>query len=309
MTDLSVVVPVYQAEDCLQELHRRLTHVLKVLKVSYELIWVDDGSVDGSWDRMVALSRKDRKLRILRLSRNFGQQIALTAGLDMALGRHVVIMDCDLQDRPEEIPRLYAKARQGHDMVLASRGGRCDSWLKRQTSNIFYFVFNYLTGMNYDGRIGNFRVISRRVAGQFRSFRERTRFFGALLKWMGVPVVVVDVQHDPRFAGRTTYSYARLIRLGMDVCLAYSDKPLRLTVGLGFGLSALSILGGAWIFFRALVQGIPVPGWGSLIVSLYFLAGVTIGVLGMVGLYVGKIFDEVKARPLYIVLDSRNVHA
>ena len=304
---LSIVVPVYQSEECLSELHRRLTLVLKSMRVSYEMIWVDDGSLDGSWDRMKALALRDRRLKILRLNRNFGQHQALTAGLDLAQGAWVVVMDCDLQDRPEEIPRLYSKALEGHEMVLACRTLRQDPWIKLQASKAFYLIFQWLTGMKYDGRIGNFRILSRRIADQFRTFRERARFFGAILHWMGAPAATLDVQHEPRFAGQTTYNYRKLFRLGFEVCLAYSDKPLRLAVGLGFWMAGCSILGGGWIFFRALFRGIPIPGWGSLFVSLYFLSGVLISVLGIVGLYVGKTFDEVKARPLYLVLDSRNV--
>ena len=210
-------------------------------------------------------------------------------------------MDCDLQDRPEEIPVLYKKAREGFDIVLARRGRRKDGWWKRVTSRLFYSVFRYFTGLNYDGSVGNFRIISRQVGDSVRSFHEQLRFFGGIVTWLGFRVASVDVQHDPRFAGETTYSLRTLVDLGVRTIVAYSDKPLRLAIRLGFSLALLGFGGGAWIFFRALLFGSTVSGWASVMVSIYFLSGVILGFMGIIGLYLGRVFDEVRRRPLYVI--------
>jgi dolichol-phosphate mannosyltransferase len=213
-------------------------------------------------------------------------------------------MDCDLQDRPEEIPRLYARAREGYDVVLARRGRRADGAAKRLASWLFYRIFSWLADIEYDGQSGNFRIVSRKVVASFRQMREQLRFFGALVNWMGFPVATVDVQHDERYAGPSTYTAAKLWRLAAETIVAYSDKPLRLSVRFGFVLALLAFCYGIYIIARALVYGSPITGWSSLIVSVYFIGGIIIAILGVIGIYLGKAFDEAKKRPLYIVMNS-----
>jgi len=304
---LSVVIPVYRAEGCLPELYRRLGKALSQVTRNYEIVMVEDCGGDGSWDILKGLAAKDKRVKAIRLTRNFGQHYAITAGLDHADGDWVVVMDCDLQDRPEEIPRLYAKAQEGHEVVLARRVERRDPALKRATSWIFYKLFTWLSGLPYDGSVGNFRIFSRQVADEFRGMREHLRFFGGLMEWIGFPAASIDVRHDPRFAGKTSYTYAKLVRLALEAMIAYSDKPLRMAVQAGFWMSLLSFLGAAVIFYRALAHNISIAGWGSLMVSLYFIGGLIIAILGVVGLYLGKTFSETKKRPLYIIREAQNL--
>jgi polyisoprenyl-phosphate glycosyltransferase len=301
---VSVVIPVYKAEDCLDELYRQLTLSLGSITDDYEIILVEDCGGDRSWEIIERLAAADQRVRGLQFSRNFGQHYGITAGLDHCDGDWVVVMDCDLQDRPDEIPRLYAKAMEGFDVVLARRGQRRDSRLKRWTSGIFYRIFGYLADMDYDGEVGNFRMVSRRVVESLRLMRERLRFFGGLVAWVGFPTASVDVRHADRFAGETSYSYARLWRLATEIIIAHSDKPLRLAVKAGFAISLAAFIYGGFVAFRAIVYGTPITGWSSLIVSIYFLGGIIISLLGVLGVYLGKTFDESKRRPLYIVRRS-----
>ena len=298
---LSVVIPVFLAEDCLDELYRRLKSALESITADFEIVLVEDCGGDRSWEVIQRLARDDSRVRGIQFSRNFGQHYGITAGLDHCRGDWVVVMDCDLQDRPEEIPRLYAKAQEGFDMVLALRGARQDPFLKRTTSKWFYRIFSYLADIEYDGESGNFRIMSRTVVVNFQQMREQLRFFGGLVQWMGFPTAAIEVEHAERFAGDSTYTFAKLYRLATETIVAYSDKPLRVAVRLGLLMAALSFLSGLVYAARVVIYGSPVTGWPSLIVSLYFIGGIIISILGIIGIYLGKTFDETKKRPLYII--------
>ncbi|MBI3481179.1 MAG: glycosyltransferase [Nitrosomonadales bacterium] len=298
---LSVVIPVYKAEHCLDELYSRLKTALESISPNFEIVLVEDCGGDKSWQVMERLATADPRVRGLQFSRNFGQHYGITAGIDHCRGDWVVVMDCDLQDRPEEIPRLYAKAQEGYDIVLARRGERQDPPLKRFTSFMFYKVFSYLADIEYDGASGNFRIMSRKVTENFRRMGEKLRFFGGLVQWLGFPTASIEVEHAERFEGNSTYTFSKLWKLATETIIAYSDKPLRIGVRFGFGMAFLSFCYGAYILGRALIHGSPIPGWNSLIVSLYFIGGIIIAMLGIIGIYLGKAFDESKKRPLYIV--------
>ncbi len=298
---ISVVVPVYQGADCLQELYRRLVASLSAIDDTFEIILVEDCGADDSWNLIRALAQRDPRVRGIQFSRNFGQHYGITAGIHESRGSWIVIMDCDLQDRPEEIPRLYTAAMQGYDIVLARRQRRQDSWPKRATSTLFYAAFRYLTELEYDGTVGNFRIMSRQVANSFNAFTEQLRFFGGIITWLGFRVSSIDVQHDPRFAGETAYTWRKLINLAVQTMVAYSDKPLRIAIRLGFSLAGLSLLAGLYVFVLALSGRNTVTGWASVMVSLYFLSGIMLGFMGVLGLYLGRVFDEVKGRPLYVI--------
>jgi dolichol-phosphate mannosyltransferase len=304
MATISVVIPVYRAEACLEELYRRLKAALEAVSDSFEIVLVEDCGGDGSWRIIQALATADPRVKGLQFSRNFGQHYGITAGIDHCDGDWVVVMDCDLQDRPEEIPRLYAKAKEGYDVVLARRGKRKDPPTKLFASKVFYRLFSYLSEIEYDGEVGNFRIMSRRVVENFRLHREQLRFFGALVHQLGFPTSSVEVQHDPRFAGETTYNFRKLMKLAAEAVIAYSDKPLRLAVKLGFLVSFLAFVAGLVVGVRALVYGAAISGWASLIISIYFMGGIITALLGVIGIYLGKTFDETKKRPLYIVMNS-----
>ncbi|MBD2277457.1 glycosyltransferase family 2 protein [Aphanizomenon flos-aquae] len=304
MPHISVVIPVYKAEDCLYVLYKRLADSLETITQDFELILVEDCGGDRSWDIIIELANSDSRVKGIQFSRNFGQHYGITAGLDHCDGDWVVVMDCDLQDRPEEIPRLYAKAQEGYDVVLARRGKRKHPPLKRLTSWLFYQIFNYFTELQYDGEVGNFRIISRQVAQSFCLMRERLRFFGGLVDWMGFPTASIDVFHEERFAGKSTYTFAKLWKLASETIIAYSDKPLRLAIKLGFIISTFAFIYGLYILIQVWIYGATVTGWSSIIVSLYFLGGIIISILGIIGVYLGKTFDEIKKRPLYLVRNS-----
>jgi dolichol-phosphate mannosyltransferase len=304
MPYFSVVVPVYKSKECLEELHRRLAAALRTITEDYEIILVEDCGGDGSWEVIVELAARDARVTGLQMSRNFGQHYAITAGLDQSRGDWVVVMDGDLQDAPEEIPRLYAKALEGYDVVVARRVGRTDDAPKLFASSLFYALFHYFSDVPhvlYDESIGNFRIISRRVADAFGRMRERLRIFSGMVDWMGFPMASVDVAHGKRFAGESSYDFRKLALLAKDVIIAYSNKPLRLAVNFGLGISGVSFAFGSYIIYRKLTQGIPIVGWTSLIVSIYFMGGLTLTLIGVIGIYLGEAFDEMKQRPLYIV--------
>lgn len=304
MAHISIVTPVYRAEACIEELYRRLRAALEPITHDFEIVMVEDCGGDRSWELICDLARRDPRVKGIQFSRNFGQHYGITAGLDHCDGDWVVVMDCDLQDRPEEIPRLYAKAIEGYDAVLARRGRRHDPLRKRITSWAFYRLFSWLADTDYDGDSGNFRIVSRKVVMSFRVMRERLRFFGGLMSWMGFNTAYIDVQHADRFAGASTYTFRKLARLAADTVIAYSDKPLRLSIRLGFAVAFWGFGYGVYILIRALVYGSPVQGWSSLIASLYFIGGIIISILGIIGVYLGKTFEEVKRRPLYIVAET-----
>lgn len=298
---ISIVVPVYKAEKCLHELYERLKQSLETISANFEILLIEDCGGDASWSIIEQLAHADSRVRGIQFSRNFGQHYGITAGLDHCKGEWVVIMDCDLQDQPEEIIRLHEKALEGFDVVLARRGQRKDKLIKRFTSWCYYKVFSYLADIQYDGEVGNFRIMSRKVVENFREMRERLRFLGGLVQWMGFPTASIEVEHAERFEGKSTYTFSKLWRLATDTIIAHSDKPLRLAVRFGFTMAAISFIYGTYILARAFLYGSAIMGWSSLIVSLYFIGGIIIAILGILGIYIGKTFDETKKRPLYIV--------
>ena len=297
----SIVSPVYQSENLVDELVQRLHGAMAELSADYEIVLVDDRSADRSWERIQAQTRRDARVRGLRLSRNFGQHRAITAGLDHCQGEWVVVLDCDLQDRPEEIPALFAAAQRGYDLVLAQRTVRRDSWHKKLLSRLFYRVLSYLTEMPQRPEVANFGIYHRKVIQAVLAMRENIRYFPTMVRWVGFRTGYLEVAHARRPAGASTYSLARRLQLGLDILLANSDKPLRLTVKWG-----LLLAGGAFLFvpvtlLRYWLGQISQPGYTSLMIAICFFSGLLLAVMGMVGLYIGKTFEQVKNRPLYVV--------
>lgn len=298
---ISVVSPVYGCTAALDELCARLHQALGQITAHYEIILVDDASPDGAWPVIEALAKSDARVKGIHLSRNFGQHHAIAAGLDFAHGDWVVVMDCDLQDQPEEIAKLYAKAMTGFDIVVGRRAQRKDGWIRKGLSQLFYWAFAYFTQTKIDSRIGNFGIYSQKVICSIRSMREQNRSFGLFALWVGFHRAEIDVHHAARPHGESAYTFKRMARLATDSLVAHSDKLLTLTVKLGFLMSISALLFALWLVFSYFSKGTPVLGWTSLIVSVYFTAGLIIGTIGVVGLYIGKIFDEVKQRPLYLI--------
>lgn len=298
---ISVVTPVYGCCTSLHELYRRLDAAIAPISTHYEIIMVNDASPDGAWATIQQLAKHDSRVRGIDLSRNFGQHYAISAGLDFAEGDWVVVMDCDLQDVPEEIPKLYRVAQAGHDLVVGRRANRQDSWIKKLQSRVFYWIFTHFSETKVDTSIGNFGIYSRDVIGSVRSLKEQNRSFGLFAIWVGYRRAEIEIEHAARACGRSSYTFGKAFRLALDAIFAHSDRLLRITVKVGLTFSLLSLLYAGWIVARYFLWGTPIIGWTSLIVSIYFTTGLIIGSIGIVGLYVGKIFDEVKRRPLYIV--------
>lgn len=306
---LSVVVPVYGCAASLRELHRRLQAALADLSTagSYQLLFVNDQSPDDSWAILTQLAATDASVLALNLSRNFGQHAALTAGLDRATGEWVVVMDCDLQDQPEEIPRLLAHALAGQlDVVFARRVNRQDTAGKQWGGKLFHRLLAWLGVAAQDPTTGNFGIFNHRVVAALGLLREPTRAFPLQVRWLGFRQGALAVQHAARAHGRSSYRVGQLVRLAFAVVLAYSSKPLRLLVKLGGGIVALALLGGAWLagwVWLGAATG-DTPWLAALLCSVWLLGGLLLAGLGLVGLYVSQTFDGVKNRPLYVVREE-----
>jgi len=305
---ISVVTPVYGCKTALFELYSRLKSTLIKISENFEIIFVNDASPDGAWETIVELSEKDNRVKGINFSRNFGQHYAITAGLDYCSGEWVVVMDCDLQDQPEEILKLYNKALEGYDIVFAQRVIRIDNFLKKFFSKIYYTILSYLTETKQDSSIANFGIYNKNVIKSVLSMNEYFRFFPTMVKWVGYYTIAIPVNHAKREYGKTAYSFRKLLHLGINTIFTFSDKPLRLTVKLGLLIVLISFLFTVFILFRYYTGHIIELGWTSLIISIWFLSGVVIFILGIVGLYIGKTFDNVKNRPLYIVKDKINFY-
>lgn len=298
---ISIVTPIYGCGCCLRELCSRLASVLSTISDNYEIIMVNDSSPDDAWEVIKELTRGDSRVKGINLSRNFGQHHAITAGLDYVRGDWIVVMDCDLQHKPEEIPKLYQKAQEGYDLVVGMRAQRQDTYLKKLGSRLFYMALAYLIDSSIDHRITNFGIYSKKVIRSITALKEQNRPFGLLALWVGFRRFDIDIEHVSRPYGESAYTFRRMMNLAMDSILSHSDKLLRITVKLGLFLSFTSILYATWLMVRYFFWATQVEGWTSIIVSIYFTAGLIVGSVGVTGLYVGKIFNEVKGRPLYLI--------
>ena len=295
----SIVSPVYRGGLVVAELVRRIRAAVEPLGMPFEIVLVDDRSPDNSWAAKMQQAQLDERVRGLRLSRNFGQHRAITAGLEQSRGEWIVLMDCDLQDRPEEIPALYHEARQGYDLVFARRVVRQDTWLKRQSSWAFYRVLSYLTDTHQDPAIANFGIYHRRIIDAVLAMRESIRYFPTMVRWVGFRASSIAVTHAE--SAGSTYTLRGLTNLALDIILAYSDKPLRLAVKLGLAISVAAFGFVLITVGRYLLGHSWEPGYISIIVSIWFFAGLLLSVLGMVGLYIGKTFEQTKNRPIYLL--------
>jgi glycosyltransferase involved in cell wall biosynthesis len=298
---ISVVSPVYKAEGCVAELCRRIKLALEPLTSDFEIILVEDRSPDQSWSAIKEECVKDGRVLGIRLAKNFGQHRAITAGLDVASGDWVVVMDCDLQDPPEKIPLLYAKALEGNEIVVAEFEDRQESAIRQRISKLFWAVLSWLAGIRFDPRVGNFRIMSKQVVENFRCYREQLRLLGGVIALMGFTTASISFKREERFAGETSYSLSKLLGVALDIALAYSDKPLKISVVAGLVMAGLSVMVGSIILLLGLLGMINVSGWASIMVSLYFIGGLIIVNLGVIGYYLGMTFNETKRRPLYVI--------
>lgn len=303
----SIVSPVYKAEKIVSELVRRIECSVKSITEDFEIVLVCDGSPDNSWLAIKEECAKDKRVVGINLSRNFGQHYAITAGMRYARGEWIVLMDCDLQDRPEEIPHLYEKALEGYDIVQSRRVHRKDGFFKRLSSKAFHVVFDWFSGMKTDNSISNLGIYSRKVIDAFNGMQETSRSFGTLLSYVGFRKCTIDVEHSERYEGHSSYSFRSLMKLMFDITISNSNKPLRVITIFGFLFSFLSFMLALYNLIAHWVGLVNVQGFTTTVFSIWFVGGVNLMVLGVVGLYIGKIFNQVKQRPLFIVAEEINV--
>ena len=288
------------------ELHHRLVQALEPITPAFELVLVEDGGGDGSWEEIATLAARDPRVKGVKLTRNFGQHYAITAGLDLACGEWVVVMDCDLQDRPEEIEKLYRKAQEGFDMVFARRVDRTDSRVKTLRSYLFARVLTWLMDSEFDEAVANFSISSKRAIQAFREYRERDRAFYVIMHDIGFACAYVDVDHGARFAGTTSYTWGKLISFAAQVVVSASTRPLLISIRFGAIVAGLSLVYTVYLIARYYLVDAGVAGWTSLAVLISFFFGLLFMQLGIIGLYVGRTFEESKRRPLYHIAEFRN---
>jgi glycosyltransferase involved in cell wall biosynthesis len=304
--EISVVAPVYKCGDCIPELCRQLVATLDPLALSFEIILVNDGCPEDSWDAVQAVAASDARVKAIDLSRNFGQHYAIAAGLHYSSGNWVVVMDADLQDRPPEIANLYRKALEGYDIVYALRHERQDRWTKRMLSRAFSFVYNILSSIKLDPKACNFSIASRQVIDSYCRLKELNRSYHLMLRWLGFRSTYISVEHAERFTGISAYTLRRGFLLAVESITSQSNKPLILSIRAGFLMSGSALLLALFFVVRYLTHRIPVEGWTSVFVSIYFIGGLMLANMGVIGLYLGKVFNEVKERPLYVVRETIN---
>jgi glycosyltransferase involved in cell wall biosynthesis len=302
---LSVVIPVYNEEQTLPELHKRLVAFfggMTAIGSNYEVVFVEDGSRDRSREFLLELAEKDLRYRIVLFSRNFGHQMAITAGMDHAEGDAVVIMDADLQDPPEVVAEMYAKHRDGWDVVYGVRRRRLgETWFKRATAALFYRLMRVTTGVDIPADAGDFRLIGRPVVLTMRALRERHRFVRGLVAWVGFRQTAVLYDRDARFAGTTKYPFTKMLRFAIDGITSFSTFPLRLATWLGVLAGLVAVGTGIWAFVVTFFAKGIVPGWTTIMILVAFGASAQLLMMGVLGEYIGRIYEEIKRRPLYVV--------
>jgi glycosyltransferase involved in cell wall biosynthesis len=300
MLELSVVIPVYGCADCVRALHARLSDAVGPLTPSYELVFVDDRSPDDAWSVVSELAATDPHIKALRLSRNFGQHAAITAGLAKSSGRYTAVMDCDLQDPPEQLPRLYAKALEGYDVVLTRRPRRQQPLLRRISGSVYFRVRRALVGGNLENNMPNLSLLSRKVVDAFLTLNDQNRQYLLIVDWLGFRQTVIDVDQDVRHTGNSSYGFGALLRVAIDGIFFQSTTVLRWILYAGL---LISLLGLALVVYAiaVLIAGRHLPSWTALPILILLLTGFISIAAGVTGLYVGKIFEQVKGRPLYVV--------
>jgi glycosyltransferase involved in cell wall biosynthesis len=307
MVHLSVVIPVYNESSLINELVKRVKTNVNLITDDYEIIIVDDGSQDNTWNLIENEAKSENRIKGIKFSRNFGHHYAITAGLHNSNGEWVVVMDGDLQDRPEVIPDLYKKVQEGFDVVFVSRQNRPEKLYYRIAQKTFYWILRSLSGIDFDSRQANFSIIGQKVVEAFKKFPENTRFYGSTIKWLGFQRGSIIADHGVRHSGKPSYTLRKRFNLASDIILSYSERPLKFAVSLGLLLSATSLISAGFIVYAALNWGFSVIGWASIISLLLLFNGTILIVLGITGIYLGRVFREVKKRPLYVVSSSFNL--
>lgn len=306
---LSIVSPVYMAQNIVEALVAQITDAAQQITDDFEIVLVEDGSLDNSWQEIEKAAIENKHVKGIQLSRNFGQQFAITAGLSRAKGNYVVVMDCDLQDDPKYIIDLYSKILEGYEIVFTEKEKREHSFIKNITSSLFFYVYNYLADDKFSKgttAVGNFSILSRKALTAFLTFNDYKRQYLSILRWIGFKHTAIKVVHKKRYEGKTSYTFLKMCTLALDAVISQSDKLLRLTVGFGFLLSFISFLSVIGIVIRYLFEPFA-PGWASLATLIIFTGGIIVLCVGICGIYIGKTFEQTKNRPMYIIDKTVNV--
>jgi glycosyltransferase involved in cell wall biosynthesis len=308
--ELSIVVPMLNESAVLERFFSRLVPVLESVTERYEILCVDDGSTDDTFQRLEAYRAENPRIRMIGLSRNFGKENALSAGLDFAAGLAVIPMDADLQDPPEVVPEMVAKWREGYDVVLAKRTSReGEGWAKRATAHAFYRLIGRLSQVDIPENVGDFRLMDRRVVEVLATLPERSRFMKGVFAWLGFRQIVIEYAREPRAAGIAKQNWPRLFALAIDGIVSFSAAPLKVWSYIGFAVAAFAGCYGLFIILRILIFGVDVPGYASLLVATLFMNGLVLIGLGVLGEYIARIFTEVKRRPIYVIAAHAGVEA
>lgn len=306
---LSIVVPVFNEEESVTETVRRLLALRDKLiqEVDVELVFVDDGSKDQSLPLLRGIAEHTASVKVISFSRNFGHQIAITAGIDLAAGDYVAVIDADLQDPPELIADMYRLALTGFDVVYGKRRSRAgETVFKKATAAAFYRLLNYMCEIDIPSDTGDFRLMSRKVVDAFKQLRERHRFVRGMVPWLGYRVIPLEYDRAERFAGETKYPLRKMLAFATNAILSFSSKPLTMAIRLGFLTIFAGIAGGAYMLYLKLFTSIPIPGLTAVLLTIVIFSGVQILLIGVVGEYIARIFEEVKGRPLYLVAETIN---
>jgi dolichol-phosphate mannosyltransferase len=300
----SVIIPVYNEEAIIPELHRRLKHTIDNIGMETEVIFVDDNSTDRTFSIIESLHKTDQRFKIIRLARNFGHQVAITAGMEFADGEAVILMDGDLQDPPELLPTLLAKWTEGYQVVYTIKKSRKENVLKRFAFASFYRLMHTFSSISIPMEAGNFSLMDRRVVDVIRSMPERNRYISGMRAWAGFRQTGVEFDREARFAGKPKMSIRKLIDLALDGLISFSNAPLRLAIYVGLAVAVISFIGGLYVIYEKLFTDKAIAGWASTIVAITFIGSMVLLTLGVIGEYIGRIYDEVKQRPIYIVKDK-----
>ena len=305
--EFSVIIPAYNEQEVIEESYKRVTAVMSQLGQPYELIFIDDGSRDKTAEILGRICEQDKHVVLIRFSRNFGHMPAITAGMDYARGRAVMVIDADLQDPPELFPRMIEKWREGFDVVYGKRSERKgETGFKKLTAGLYYRFLRRMTDVDLPVDTGEFRLIDRKVCDVIKRIKEKNRYIRGLVSWVGFRQTAVEYVREKRFAGETKYPLSKMIKLAMNGITAFSYKPLKLAANLGFGISALSFIYLLIVLYQRLFTHSTTTGWASMVAIVLFSQGIVLMVLGLMGEYIGRIFEEIKGRPIYIVDEILN---
>ena len=307
MTHITAVIPLLNEEKLVSELINRVETNLKIVNQDYKILLVDDGSSDLTWEVIKKESLSNNKISGIKFSRNYGHHFAIAAGINNSDSDWVVVLDGDLQDRPEVIPDLYKKAQEGYDVVFVNRIQRKESLFYLIAQKTFYKTLNLLSGLQFNSKQANFSIISRKVVESHRQFNERVRFYRSTIKWLGFNESSIEANHGQRFTGKPSYTIKRRFKLAFDIIVSFSERPLKFAVSLGLFLSIFAILFAMWIFYKAYNSEFSVLGWPSIMFSILFTSGINLTILGILGIYVGRIFNQVKQRPLFVIDERLNI--